>query len=296
MPDVLSVILRALSFVLLFQVSGTAFFTAAFGPPLTHSLGSIRRLTHVAAVVALVATIGWYALEPARMAGELSGTFDGSLQKLVWRSSTGASFLLRALGLVLLAMGLRANSLTANGLRERAGPSTSAMSIAGAVIALVSFLVTGHTSMHPPTEALRWLLALLLLVHLVVVAYWFGALWPLYLVTQREPSRTAAQVVEKFSTVAVWLVPLILVAGTGLAVILVPGLRVFTEPYGELLLTKIVLFATLMGFAALNKWRLGPAVARGESTGLRRSLIAEYALITCVLAVTATMTSLFSPE
>jgi len=60
-----------------------------------------------------------------------------------------------------------------------------------------------------------------------------------------------------------------------------------------------VAFAVLMGFAALNKWRLVPAmeVAQAQSLpALRRSMLAEFCLIIGVLAVTATMTTFFSPE
>jgi putative copper resistance protein D len=71
------------------------------------------------------------------------------------------------------------------------------------------------------------------------------------------------------------------------------------DPYGESLLAKIAGFMVLMGLAAANKWRLGPALTRGAvQSGLRfrRSLVAEYVLIVAVLAVTAVMTSWFSPE
>jgi len=49
----------------------------------------------------------------------------------------------------------------------------------------------------------------------------------------------------------------------------------------------------------LNKWRLGPAIAAGGEPGLtalNRSIALEYVLIVCALAVTATLTSLYSPE
>jgi putative copper export protein len=51
--------------------------------------------------------------------------------------------------------------------------------------------------------------------------------------------------------------------------------------------------------AALNKWRLGPGVRRGDSRArirFRRSLAAEYALIAAVLGVTAILTSFYSPD
>jgi putative copper export protein len=54
-----------------------------------------------------------------------------------------------------------------------------------------------------------------------------------------------------------------------------------------------------MALAALNKWRLGPRITTGGLSSMiafRRSLIAEYFLVVGVLAVTATLTSLYSPE
>ena len=54
-----------------------------------------------------------------------------------------------------------------------------------------------------------------------------------------------------------------------------------------------------MGFAAVNKWRLGPAIAGGDAqvrTSFRRSVGIEFLLICIVLSITAVMTTLYSPE
>jgi putative copper resistance protein D len=64
-------------------------------------------------------------------------------------------------------------------------------------------------------------------------------------------------------------------------------------------MVKLAGFAVLMGLAALNKWRLGPAISRGDGTALvkfRRSVAAEAWLIVAVLAATAVMTLFFSPD
>jgi putative copper export protein len=66
-----------------------------------------------------------------------------------------------------------------------------------------------------------------------------------------------------------------------------------------LLIAKAVGFAVLMGLAAANKWRLGPALVHGpvqSGQWFRRSVAAEYVLIAAVLTITAVMTSFFSPE
>src|SRR5437016_5367490 len=255
MPDVLSVLLRAAGLVLLFQAAGAALFAAAFGRSLTSSLPSIHRPGWVAALAAISALTGHYLLEPARMAGELTGMLDMSLQRMVLSSSGAAAFALRIVGLVLIAFGMRRTT----------GPFV-AVSVVGAIVAVASFPLTGHVSTHPD----RWLLTPLLLIHLLIVAFWFGALWPLAVVSALEPPQTAGRVIEAFSATAIWLVPLILLAGSAIAVLLLSSLAALMQPYGELLLTKLVLFALLMVFAALNRWRFGPAIAVAEPRAATR--------------------------
>src|SRR6266404_4767934 len=101
MPDVLSVLLRAAGLVLLFQAAGAALFAAAFGRSLTSSLPSTRPTIRSAKAAAPE------ELEPARMAGELTGMLDMSLQRMVLSSSGAAAFALRIVGLVLIAFGMR---------------------------------------------------------------------------------------------------------------------------------------------------------------------------------------------
>jgi copper resistance protein D len=94
-------------------------------------------------------------------------------------------------------------------------------------------------------------------------------------------------------------VPLILVAGVAMAALLLPGVAALRQPYGELLLAKVVLFVALLGCGAFNKWRLGPALGRGELQAARRFrgvVIAECVLMVAVLSVTAVMTTFYSPE
>src|SRR5262249_44971461 len=134
------------------------------------------------------------------------------------------------------------------------------------------------------------LLVVMLLAHLVIVALWFGALAPLYLASKQETPAVAGALTEAFSAFAVWVVPLLFVAGLVLAVFIVKSFSALRTTYGVLLLAKVSGFALLMGLAALNKWRLGPALAGGDArvgASFRRSLVLEYVLIAAVLSVTA---------
>ena len=277
-------ILRALSFILLFQAAGVAIFVALFGRRLVSSRSAARRLGQAAALVAMVLVAGHYALEAARMAGELSGMWDSALQGMVWHSSSRAALICRLAGLLLIAIGL-----------QGASPRWTILAVGGAVLATLAFTLTGHTSVNVHRGAL----ATLLMLHLMVVAFWFGALWPLIVASLRETPARASEIIERFTAVATWLVAVILLAGIVMAVLLLPSVSALSEPYGELLIAKVVGFAVLMGLAAANKWRLGPALAHGPvQTGrwFRLSVAAEYVLIAAVLTITAVMTSFFSPE
>jgi putative copper export protein len=283
LPDIVSVGLRALSFVALFQAAGAVIFVAAFGRELTYSSAEISRLGRWAAIAALVLVLAHYSLEAARMAGSFSGLSDATLQGMVLHSSSAAMVALRTLGLLYIAIGLR-----------RSEEWRIVLGVVGATLAVASFVLMGHTAVH----SARWILALMLIVHLLVVAFWFGALLPLYVVSKRENFPAAAKVIDAFSRLATWLVPGILVAGLLMAVLLIPQMADLAEPYGQLLIAKLVGFALLMGLAAVNKWRFGPAIARGEALAahlFRRSVLTEYVLIIAVLAITAVMTAFFSP-
>jgi putative copper export protein len=277
-PDALSVAFRAVSFVLLLNAAGISIFIAVFGHLLPDSLPAIAKLGWRLAIGALVFVAGHHALEAARMAGEMGGVVDPDMQAMTLRSSEGAAFGLRMVGLVLIAVGLRRGVL--------------AIGITGAILATAAFTLTGHTSVTPYRPAA----AALLTLHLLVVAFWLGSLWPLYLVAGREPLHRAAQVIDAFSRVAAWVVPVILLAGVGLTVLLVPSWAVFKQPYGQLLLAKVALFAVLMALATLNKWTFGPACAKGRTRAFKQAVAIEYVLICIVLAITATMTTFYSPE
>ena len=284
MVDALSVALRALSFVALFQAAGISLFLVLFGPLVVASGCTLRRAATLSALVAMGVLVAEYVLEAARMSGDFSGLMDLTLQSQVMHSSTAAALAGRLLGLVLIILALR--------LR---GISVVPLSVAGILLLTSAFALTGHTATHPE----RWLLSLVLIAHLLVVMFWFGALVPLHVASSRESAAIAGEVTEAFSVIAIWVVPVLLVSGLMLSVLLVKGFAGLRTTYGHLLLVKLAAFAALMGLGALNKWRLGPAVGRGDpraTAAFRRSLKSEYILIAGVLSVTAILTSFYSPD
>ena len=194
-PDLLSLAFRIAGFILLLNASGVPIFNVALSRVLSpESLRATARLGGRMAIAALVFVVGQYLLEAGRMAGDLSGVLDPSLQAMVLQSSTGVAFGLRVAGLVLIGAGLMS---TGAALRWRG----RAVALSGAALSILSFTAVGHTSVSPYRPAA----AALLVLHLLIVSFWMGALWPLY----QAPS---SRLIDAFSRTAAWIVPVILLA------------------------------------------------------------------------------------
>jgi copper resistance protein D len=281
-PDGIAVAARALALLCLYQSAGAVFFLALFERELPHghARARVRRLARIAALCAMVLVALLAPLMAARMAGDLSGLFNGALLRVAWHSSNAMAQAVQLLGLILIVIGL---------------PAIKPVAVLGAVLACCALVLTGHTSVNPQ----RALLAPLLTVHLLIVAFWFGALAPLWLALRHETLPDAAALLQRFSRLAAWLVPGIALAGVSMAFVLIDDVAVLHRPYGELLLAKLCVYILLMGLAAMNRWRFTPALNAAPQSArraLQRSLVAEYLGIALVLAMTATLTTLFSPD
>jgi len=186
---------RTLALAGVFQAAGAAFFVGAVSARGCCDPGGASGGWDATAALA-----GWRCSPHssgcggARLADGYAGLVDPALQRLAWGGSGGHAAWLQLTGLAVIACGLARQGRTAAGL---AG--------AGAAIAACAFALTGHTSEHAP----RALLAPLLCVHLLVVAFWFGALLPLFICSRHETRADAVALLRAFSGVAGWLVPAI---------------------------------------------------------------------------------------
>jgi putative copper resistance protein D len=282
--DALVIGLRAIGFVALFQAAGAVLFLALYEQHVARvPADKLRHVARIAALVALVAAVLHYVLTPARMAGDFGSTFDPALESLLLRSSSGSAHIVRVVGLALLLLSL-----------DRVTKVNTWVARGGAALALLSFALMGHTAIHEQ----RWILAPLLLVHVVVAAVWLGALAGLYLAA-RETGAASGALVTRFSAHATWAVPAIFVCGLVMSVLFIRSFAELATPYGAMVLGKSLAFAALMALAAQNKWRFGPRLLAGDHSAvgaLERTIKAEWLLIAAVLAATAVMTSLYAPE
>ena len=282
--DIVSTSLRALGLVSALQAAGATIFLSLFGNDIENSIRAVRVLARRAAVLGILVTAVYQMAEPARMLGALSGMLDGSLHAMLLQSDVGTAHAIRVLGLLIIALALSTTNRAAH-----------AFALMGATLVSASFAFMGHTANHDQ----RWMLAVLLTLHITIAAFWFGALLPLFIANKREAAREYGQVVLRFSAIATWLVPVILLAGTAMMLGLLPSFSSLQTPYGLSVLLKVALLAVLMVIASVNKWSFGPRIATGANGArysFNRAIIAEWMLIASVLVVTAAMTSNFSPN
>ena len=280
--DAVAVADRALAWLAVYQAVGAVLFVACCDPSLPLLRERARRLGGFAGLCGAVLVLLQWPLTAARMAGDYSGLTDAGLLRMALHSSHGSAGALMLGGLSVLAIGAFIRPL-------------GVLRWAGIVLVVCAPALTGHTSVH----AQRMLLAPLLVLHILIGAFWLGSLAPLWCAVRLERPEAAGAVLRRFGSFAIWLIPCIAFAGIGIACALIDDWTVLRRPYGLLLLGKLSLFGVLMGLAALNRWRFTPALAEAPESArraLQRSIMLEYLLIAAVLAMTATLTTLFGPE
>lgn len=279
----ISILVKTLAYAATLIAAGSALVLIGLRSLPTAETRALRR---IAIIAALVAAIDTSLRLPVRasflMGGTWDGAFDPGILLMVTQSPLGASVLVRLIGLALIL---------ALFFAARWGRWAAAL---GALMASASFALRGHALGEP-----QMILAILITVHILGLAFWLGVFAPLYRLSKEGSLAEAGAVAEEFGTKATWVVGLLVLAGA-LTLWLLGAITplALASPYGQFFLTKLALFIAVMGFAAANKVRLGPALAArapGAGTRMRRSLALEAGLILAILLTTAALTTLSSP-
>jgi copper resistance protein D len=277
-------LLQVLTYTSSLLAAGGALFLLLFPPPDWRQRKAIARYAAALALLGIVVTTLALPLRAGYLnGGGLGGMFDLELIGFLATSPVGGGAALRLAGLsLILAL-----------LWER--PWASPLAVAGGLVTIGSLTVSGHAAAFESPLLSRSLIAL----HLAGAAYWLGALWPLLMVTGSSDRRQAAALLERFGTIAMVVVGLLLLAGGALAALFLGSVSALWQTqYGLILMLKLLMAALLLALATLNRFRLVPELAAGRpqaSTALRRSIAAELVLALSLLLATAALTTFTSP-
>ncbi|MFN8016739.1 MAG: copper resistance protein CopC [Acidimicrobiales bacterium] len=213
----------------------------------------VGRRTTWGAVVGLVAMALQVPLQGALATGTgLGSVLDPSVLGLALADGMGIAALVTALGLVAVIV---TAGLPWDGAVRK-------VALAGAWLAPLGFVLTGHTRTMSPL----WLGYLADAAHLLAAAIWLGGLVATVVAVGRRRDEGdplgAAEAVARFSGWAAVTAGAVVVAGGALAWIEVGGLHALTTTtYGRLLLAKVAIVLVVVAIAAWNRFRLVPRVA-----------------------------------
>lgn len=170
------------------------------------------------------------------------------------------------------------------------------------LLAAVGLGMTSHAALADPLV----LSFAAYVVHTGVAAFWLGSLPLLAIAIARAPLASAQNIVARFSTLAVWAVAGLLVAGALLTLVQTGSdLSMWTGPawtesaYGPLLAAKLTLASAVLMFAVRNKLSLTPRLMDNRPDaprGLRRSMAWEAAAMTAVIASAAALGTTVPPR
>ena len=250
-------------------------------------------------VAGLLLSAGWLLLMASSMADVPLWPVDrAAIDGVLTDSAIGTAWKVRIIALLLAG-------LAATRVRWLPVVATSS------AVALASLAWTGHGSVGERMPGWGHLGADIL--HLLASSAWVGALVGLILLVSRPIARIdrdhldlTHRALHGFGAVGTIIVATIVVTGLINSWFMV-GIgnlaSLATTLYGQLLLAKLALFAVMLGLASLNRFRLTAAFEqsiaaadhRGALAGLRRSLAAETACVTVILALVAWLGTLAPP-
>jgi putative copper resistance protein D len=264
-----------------------------------------RPLILVATSVALLGALIWVMAETVSMSGETSDAINPTaLWTVVSETRFGRACCARIALLMLSVIACLAIT--------RAKVRWIVQAILGSAVT-VSFAWTGHGAIEIVKTGGIHLGGDLL--HLLAAGIWIGALVPLiFLALLAKHSRAMEDALalqfalDRFSAIGIWIVAALVLSGILNSWFLIGPSHwraTFTTTYGIVLIVKLGLFGMMLVFAALNRYRLSPALGaaidRESSTQLplyavRSSIFTETALALLVLGAVSLLGTLEPPS
>lgn len=301
------VVIRAVHFAATAVVAGSLIFRAVVAEPALRSRqvattvvvrSQILRIASTGLVIAAVTGVIWLQLQAASMSGLPFGEAMTSdvLSTVLNETQFGLASKIRFMLAIILGACLA---------YDRLAPARW-LALGSALGFIAAIAWTGHAgstlgelgNLHLTADAL----------HLFAAAAWIGGLVSLALLlaaARRNQAfawaSLAGDAAQRFSTLGIISVGTLLVTGIVSAWILVGSFHaLLVTEYGQLLMLKIVVFAIMLVFAAVNRFRLTPQLAftpenEAQLKALRRltrNSVIEIALGLAIFAIVGALGTL----
>ncbi len=165
-------------------------------------------------------------------------------------------------------------------------------------LALVLLAGSGHAAAMPGWRGeILWGVASL---HVLAASFWLGGIVPLWLLLGRLEAKAAVAPVARFSALAIGAVIVLALSAATEGGVLVGSIAALPGSlYGRVILAKLLLFLTLIGYGARNRAVLLPALAGAEGwvalATLRQSLSRAWLFALAVLLAASFLASLAPP-
>ena len=277
-------LVRVSLYIGMMLVNGSILYGLLLGTQMTAgSKAHLAGLVRVGALVGLAAVALQIPASAGYLGGDVASAFDPLYLQLMLETTLGWSSLLVAAGFIMAVWLPR--------LAVKYHIPTGG---------LICLLIASAFAVHGHATTGGMITRLLLVVHLAFVAVWLGAFLPLHRLCRLatdDPAalRELAKTGRRFAQVGSIAVALLLVSGGALAAFLTGSVTAMvTTGYGLALLGKVILVSGLLGLAALNRFRLVPAVDSGERAAASRlglSVRVEMLGALAIMLVTSLLTT-----
>ena len=284
---------RGIHLLATLAVFGTLLFVALVAPPAL-ALGGrgaaaaerqLGRMALGGLLTAVLAGLAWLAAEAARMSDAASlGAALGAAPTVLFHTRFGEALQIR-----LILLGITALAGT---LGRGAGARWVAAVLAGAALLPQAWM--GH-----PAAAENSLLLVASVLHVLAAGAWLGALPALFLVVRKTPGTGAAIAAERFSPLGLTSVVILAVTAwiQGVQLIGDEGALAGTD-YGRVAVGKLAAFALLLMLAAINRFRLTPALRGDHPERTGRHLLSSIGIETALgvgVVLAASMLATLTP-
>ncbi|MEV4152799.1 copper resistance protein CopC [Nocardia salmonicida] len=238
----------------------------------------VRQLGVAGAATVAVTSVAVFAITPGRLGGA-AGWADPSVWGSALTSTTGASASVRAVGAILLGIGLVPITKVIAAQPPRGAAVRALLPAAtGALTVLIASAASGHAVSGPN----RVVAVASTTGHIAAMAVWGGGVGAALLLW-RGADRLAA--LRRFGALAITAVAVLAVTGTVQALRAVePLAALWTTSWGRLLLVKLASVLLALVFAALIRRHLTSGELRPIALRVETATLGAVLVISAVLA------------